>query len=196
MAFELETRTVWPVELELRQAGRELVGRFPYGSMATMASRGRIRKERFTPRAFRYSVEDAQREVNLLVGHSFDHPLASKLRGSLVLEDNDDALSFRATLPPEGEQPTWMRDAVLSVKGGLMRGVSPGFTVPPASAVAKAEELIPEPGNPGVVIRQVNDAVLYELSLVTRAAYVDSEIDLRHAGGLAGRDYWELARWL
>ena len=162
-----------------------------------MASRGRVRKERFTARAFRYSVEDAQREINLLVGHSFDRPLASKLRGSLELVDGDDALSFRAMLPPEGEQPSWMTDAVLAVKGGLMRGVSPGFNVPPAAAVRNAEELLPEPGNPGVQIRQINDAVLYELSLVTRAAYADSEIDLRHAGRLAGsRDYRELARWL
>ena len=62
-----------------------------------------------------------------------------------------------------------------AVDAGLIRGVSPGFRVPPASAVANAEELVDEPGNPDVQIRQINQAVLYELSLVTRPAYVESE---------------------
>ena len=31
--------------------------------------------------------------------------------------------------------------------------------------------LIPEPGNPGVNIRRIHDAVLYEISAVQRAAY-------------------------
>ena len=37
---------------ELRQEGNELTGSFPYLSNATMASTGRVRKERFEPRAF------------------------------------------------------------------------------------------------------------------------------------------------
>ncbi|MCY4498409.1 MAG: HK97 family phage prohead protease [Rhodospirillaceae bacterium] len=56
-----------------------------------------------------------------------------------------------------------------------------------------------EPGGGGVQIRQINQAVLYELSLVTRPAYTESEIDLR--GDFAPpevpvRDDWEAARWL
>lgn len=170
---------VWPVFLEYRQRDRTLTGEFPYGSMATISNRGSVRKERFTPGAFDYALRDPTREINLLAGHSFDRPLASKLAGTLKLEDSPKMLYFRASLPPENKQTTWMRDAVLSIRGGLTRGISPGFTVAPAMVVQLAEELIPEPGNTGVMIRQINHAVLFELSLVTRPAYKDSVVDLR-----------------
>ncbi len=111
-------------------------------------------------------------------------PLASKQRGSLVLEDRDDALSFRATLPPEGERPSWMVDTVMAFRAGLIGGISPGFAVPPASAVPNAEELIPEDGNPGVAIRLIRAAVLFELSLVTRPAYGGTELALRDFAGV------------
>ena len=171
---------VYPIELEFRQRGRTLSGVFPYGSVATVRDRGRVRKERFGPRAFRFSVEDATREIDLLAGHNFSEPLAGKRAGTLVLEDSDQGLEFVAELPAERDQPTWMVDTVKAVRGGLVRGVSPGFRVPPVSAVANAEELVPEPGNPDVLIRHINQAVLFELSLVTRPVYTDTEIDVRH----------------
>ena len=170
---------VWPIELEYRQRGRQLSGSFPYGAMGVIGDRGSVRKERFDPHAFRFAVEHPDREINLLAGHSFNSPLASKLSGSLKLRDTATALEFTAVLPPENRQPTWMRDTVLAVQGGLVRGVSPGFRVPPLDVVPDAESFIPEPGNPGVQIRVVRAAVLHELSLVTRPTYVDSTVDLR-----------------
>ena len=169
----------WPVELELRQRGRHLVGSFPYGSLATMASRGRVRKERFSPRAFAFAINDESREINLLADHRFGRPLASRQGGTLQIEDTPKGVFFDATLPPESKQPSWMVDAVLSVRAGLTRGISPGFNVPPRSVVPNAEELIPEPGNAAVQIRQINQAVLFELSLVTRPQYLGTEIDIR-----------------
>ena len=50
------------------------------------------------------------------------------------------------------------------IRAGLAGGVSPGFRVPPASVVANAEAFEPEPGNPGVQVRVINQAVLHELS--------------------------------
>lgn len=189
---------IYPVEgLEVRQAGRLLAGAFKYGSTATIRDRGRVRKERFAPRAFQHAVNDEEREINLLSGHTFAQPLASKRRGSLRLADSNDALEFEATLPPENEQPSWMRDAVLGVRAGLINGVSPGFRVPPVSAVARATELIPEPGNPGVAIRLIREAILYELSLVTRPAYPDTALSIRadeYAGEL--EDFQSLYRLL
>ena len=179
-------RGVWPLaDLEVRRRrggrGREIRGSFAYGVTATIRDRGRVRKERISPGAFRFAIERADREVNLLVGHSFDRPLGSKLDGSLELSDGSRALSFRALLPPEGEQPTYMRDAVLMLNAGLVGGISPGFVVPPADVVPDAERLVPEPGNEDVLIREVSDAVLYELSLVTRPAYPETEVESRAA---------------
>ena len=178
--MELETRGSYETPLlELRQEGREIIGSFRYGSLATLSDRGRVRKESIDPGAFRFSIEDSAREINLLVGHSFQRPLASRKEGSLILTDSDASLDFRAMMPPENERPSWMRDAALALQSGLMRGISPGFRVPPMSVVPGAEYEQEEPGNPGVFIRRIRSAVLRELSLVTSAAYIDATADLR-----------------
>ena len=148
----------------------------------------------FLQRALAFAVEDEAREIHLLSGHSFDRPLASKRRGTLRLEDRDDGLRFEADLPEEAEQPSWMRDTVLALQGGLVGGISPGFSVPPAS-VPNAEQVIPEPGNPGVQIRVIRQAVLYELSLVTRPAYPATELDLRAQNTDPGT-VWRRRPWL
>ena len=148
---------VYEIErLEYRQRGRILAGSFPYAKFATVSDRGRRRKESIAPRAFRYAVDDDLHEIDRLRGHDFDSPLGSKQSGTLDLDDTVEGLSFEARLPTEARQPTWMRDTVLAVRSGLIRGISPGFRVPPTSAVSNAETLIPEPGSPGVFIRQIN----------------------------------------
>lgn len=198
MATELETRSIFPVELELRQDGRRpvIAGRFPYGQQATIAATGRVRKERFAPHAFQFAVQDQTREINFLLGHNLSQPLAGRRAGTLALVDRENELDFEATLPPEGEQPTWIRDFLLAHRAGLIGGVSPGFTVPPASAVPDAAILEPEPGNPGVFIRLIRAAVLYELSAVTRPAYQDTGLEER--GELVERPsgLLEYYRWL
>ena len=184
---------VFPIEaLEVRQEGRTLGGRFRYGSTATMSDRGRVRKESFAARAFSFAVDDPEREIHLLRGHSFDQPLASKRAGSLRLVDTDEALEFEATLPDE--QPTFMRDTVSMIRAGLVGGISPGFRVPPRDVVPGAEALEPEPGNPDVQVRVIRAAVLFELSLVTRPAYPDTEVDLRQwrPATAPGRRRWWL----
>ena len=45
--------------------------------------------------------------------------------------------------------------------------------------VPDAETLEPEPGNPGVDIRVIRQAVLYELSIVTQPAYAETSVDVR-----------------
>ena len=147
----LETRSVFPADLEYRQRGRLILGFFPYGHPATISDRGRVRKEQFAARAFQYAVDTPDHRVDLLRGHDFDNPLASKQAGTLKLEDSDAGLNFRATLPPEKRQPTWMRDTVLALGAGLLSGISPGFKLPPRNRIAKAEEEVPEKGNPGRV---------------------------------------------
>ena len=126
-----------------------IAGRFAYRATATMADRGRVRKERFEPGAFRFAVEDPERDVHLLRGHSFDQPLASKRAGSLVLEDSDDALTFEAVIPPADEQPTFMADTVRMIRAGLVGGLSPGFRVPPKDVGAGRGDSGAGTGQPG-----------------------------------------------
>ena len=170
-------------EIEVRRRGGKrprLRGSFPYGTLATVRDRGRVRKETIASRAFAFAIEDRDREINLLLGHSFGAPLASRrAAGNLEIEDTAEAVRFEATLPEEARQPTWMRDAVLAIEAGLVSGVSPGFSVPPKGVVPDAERFVPEPGNPGVHIREIHQAVLFELSAVTRPAYNGTSIEAR-----------------
>ena len=102
--------------------------------------------------------------------------------------DGDDAVRFEVDLPDVADQPSHMRDAVAMVRSGLAGGISPGFRVPPRNVVPEAETLEPEPGNPGVDIRVIRQAVLYELSIVTRPAYAETSVDVR-AEDFAERPY-------
>ena len=123
-------------------------------------------------------LEDSllKRNTHLLVGHSYDRAIADTITGNLALTYTDDAVKFVATLADEADMPSWVRDAVLGVRGGQIRGVSPGFQVTSKGA----ERLIPEAGNPGVFIREIEDAVVYEYSLVSRPAYSETDITARH----------------
>ena len=172
------------VELEIRQEGRRPTLRavFPYGVTATISDRGRVRKERFIKGAFRFAIEEVKagrREIDLLVGHSFDKPIASTRANSLTVREATESVIVEATLPPEGQQPSWIVDLLASVTFGLMTGLSPGFSVPPPDVVPNAEAIVPEEGNPGVMIRDIAQAVLHEFSIVTRPAYKETSVDLR-----------------
>ena len=168
-------------ELEIRQAGgkRSIRGVFPYGGLAVVSDRGRVRKERIAKDAFRYAIDDPKRKIDLLVGHDFGKPIANRQTGSLAIESNADAVTFQALLPDDADMPTWVDDAVRAVRAGLMLGLSPGFRVPPPDVVPDAEVEVPEPGNPGVFITEVRAGVLREMSLVTAGAYEEANVSLR-----------------
>lgn len=178
----MERRAIWAAQsLEVRQQGGRptIFGRFPYKALAVLSDRGTVRKESILPGAFDFTLKDPDRDVNLLVGHSFDRPLASKRSGTMEFNDTEDFLEFIATIPEGAERATHVTDVLAMVGAGLIKGVSPGFRVPPKDVVPDAERLVPEPGNPGVMIRELSSLLLYELSLVTRPAYEQSEAELR-----------------
>ena len=214
-------------ELEIRARGdrRTLAGVFPYSPgpgrlMATVASRGRTRKERIAGDAFGWqlrefarlqdnlagAIEESQverlrqelerRNVHVLSGHSYDKPLGDLRSGTAAVTSTREAVRFEVDLPPEAAQPSYMRDTVAMVNAGLAGGISPGFRVPPASAVRDAEVLEPEPGNPGVQVRVINQAVLFELSVVTRPAYSETDVDVRSLAALGNERRRRVQAWL
>ena len=168
-------------ELSIRQSGkrRTIRGVFPYGGLAVVADRGRVRKERIASDAFRYAIDDPKRKIDLLVGHDFGQPIANRQTGSLAIASDARAVTFEATLPSDGDMPSWVDDAVRAVRAGLMVGLSPGFRVPPSNVVPDAEVEVEEPGNPGVFITEVRAGVLREISLVTAGAYEEASVSLR-----------------
>ena len=219
---------IFEAELEIRARGkgRSLRGKFPYSPgpgrmMATVADRGRTRKERIGADAFGWQMREFakvqqelgkvideavdqarvellrqeldRRNVHILAGHSFDRPLGDMKSGTARVTSSAEAVAFDVDLPER--MPSYMEDVVFMVEAGLAGGVSPGFRVPPASAVKGAETFEPEPGNAAVQVRVVNQAVLHELSIVTRPAYSETEIDARGFAPSPPR-VRRLARWL
>ena len=205
------------LEIRARGSGRVLTGRFPYGRTATVRSGGRVRKERFAPGALAWQVREFEklqaqaakaigdvvdsaladalekRNTFLLVGHSYDKNLADMISGTLAVKHTAAAVEIEAALPDPDKMPSWVRDAVLAVEAGQLRGISPGFQVPAAKG---GERLIPEPGNPGVMIREITDAVAFEYSLVARPAYSGTDVaaraedQIRRSGGFERRRVW------
>ena len=177
----------WAGTLELRQldGNRELTGVFPYNSLATMSDRGRTRKERFRPRAFSFAIDNTidragnELKIDLLRGHNFDQPIASRQAGTLQIVDADDAVRFTAQLPPEHLTPIFVADMEKMIANGTMTGLSPGFRIPPSDVVRNAERLVPEPGNPSVMIRDIDHAVLREFSVVSSGSYRAAGVALR-----------------
>ena len=110
--------------LEVRRAAdgsQTLRGRFPYGQPAVLSDggrNGRPRKEIIAPRAFRYRIEDPKEDIHLLVGHSYDRPLASKSTGTLNLTDTDAALLFEAIITPALSQTSYVQGRVQPVARG------------------------------------------------------------------------------
>ncbi|MEE4303590.1 MAG: HK97 family phage prohead protease [Wenzhouxiangella sp.] len=160
-----------------------LTGRFPYNTTATISDggrRGRPRKEQFASGAFSYRVDLPDEDIHLLVGHDYGKPLASKLQGSLSITDGEDALTFEARISPEVADTSYGRDALALIGAGLAVGLSPGFRIPPERAVEKAESVEEEdPSQGDALIRTIYAALLYELSIVTRPAYSESQVESR-----------------
>lgn len=166
-----------------RDGKRRIRGRFPYGKRAVLSAGGngrRPRKEEIKPGAFSFAIDDPDREIHALVGHSFDRPLASKRAGTLLFNDTREALFFDVILGLEIQQTSWVQDFLAAFQAGLIIGVSPGFRVPPPERVPNAEETEEEdPSEGDALIRILNALVLFELSFVTRPAYPETAVEER-----------------
>ena len=173
---------------EVRQDGDGLVGVFVYDKDAIISDRSDtegteqrqgpgVRKQRVMPGAFRFAIDDPEREINLLMGRDYDRPLGSKQSGTLQLNDTPEALRFSVETLPNTSYVSDLR-AMLSARAAEF-SVAPLFRIPPLSTVPGATSIIPEPGNPGVMIELVNEAVLTGLAIVTRRRWPGSEVSRR-----------------
>lgn len=160
-----------PISFEVRADGgaSRLSGRFPYGAETLL---GNGRRERFGARAFRSRIE-AGENVFLLAGHDPEKPLASTEAGSLTLRDDDEALHIEARV---AATTSWANDALAALAAGLTKGISPGFRVQSGGDIVTRSA--------DGLLRTVNAAELFEVSLVTRPAYDAAQIAARS---------WELA---
>ena len=198
-----------------RLAGRFPYSQKSGDRQATIMNRGRVRKERIGPDAFGWQIREfaklqdelastitsavdearvqilrqelERRNIHVLAGHSYDRPMGDMLRSGARVTSTREALEFEVELPPDGDQPGYMRDAIAMIRAGLIGGISPGFRVPPRSVVPDGERLEPEIGNAAIQVRVIENAVLSELSIVTRPAYTETDVDVRALEALTPR---------
>ena len=171
----------YPADLEIRQLFgiSELRVTFKYEDVGVVRDRGKVRKETVAQGAFQYAIDHPERPIDLLYGHNFNTPIASRQSGTMTVEGTNDAVTILAKLPAAELTPTYLLDLEKNIERGVTNGVSPGFRVPPPDVVPRAEELIPEPGNPGVQIRRINAGVLREMSIVQAAVYTAGTVEMR-----------------
>ena len=172
----------------VRNAGRTRKERFAPGSMGWQVREFKKLQGELA-KVIKSSLDDARKQLlveqledglerrntHLLVGHSYDRAIADMRTGNLSVKHTRAAVEIEATLPPEAQQPSWVRDAVLAVQGGQLRGVSPGFQV----TAKGAQRLVRESGPGDSMVREILDATVFEYSLVARPAYATTTVNAR-----------------
>ena len=172
---------IYPIDgLEIRADGgrMRISGRFAYRDHGYDGRPGP--RPQGTVRAGRVPVRRrgrGARHPSAYAGIPSMRRLPRKRSGSLVLVGfAADGLTFERRPCPNRtiNRRSW-QDTVRMIRAGLVGGISPGFRVPPRDVVPDAETIEPEAGQPWRGrIRVINQAVLFELSLVTRPAYPDT----------------------
>ena len=194
-------------EIRARGGGRVLSGKFPYNKTATVKSSGRARKEKFKSGSMSWQVREFEklhgelaevmkssldearkqilieqledqiekRNTFLLIGHSYDRTVADMRSGTLTVNHKRDLVELEAELPDDDQMPSWIKDAVLAIKGKQLRGISPGFQVARGGEHLERED----PSMGDSMIRVIDDAVVFEYSLVARPAYAGTDVDAR-----------------
>ncbi len=153
--------------LEVRQEGEavRVAGRFPYDTRTELAP-GYFETIARGAFASRVNTDD---DVHFLSGHDFSKPLASRAAGTLIVAQDQDALTFEATVACN---TSWARDFLAAHEAGLIRGLSPGFRV------SKDGERIVRSGD--AMHRTITAAELIEVSAVARGAYPTAQIEARN----------------
>ena len=157
---------------EIRQAGEGISGAFLYDTDTIIAASGKTRKERISPGAFSYAVKAPDREINLVLGDN-SKPLASKMSGSLKLNDTPTGLRFSAPVLP---RTSFVADFLGMLRGkSITPGVVPFFSATPQSVANRLfgrgnKAVIEEPEEPGSSIfrRIIRSALLTSLSIMFR----------------------------
>ena len=147
---------------ELRREGQGLAVTYRFNTDRVTANRGTQRKERVTPGAFDYVIEDQDREIQLLLGRNYDAPLASRHAGTLRIRRDDTALRLDVDELPDTQ---YVRDFRASLAAGAaVYGADPLYSIPP---IEGATETLVEPET-GVEILVVREALLTAVAVVSR----------------------------
>lgn len=166
---------------EVRVAGNGLEGAFFFDRDRVISDREQVlstekrarsvRKRRFKPRAFDYALQALDRDIQLIMGKNWEHPLAFRMgrapeESSALIWAELQALKFTIRDLPF---TSWAKDLKASIAGSAAPyGVDVIGRIPPPEVVPNAVEIIPEPGNEEVGIEVINEFLLTGISIVSR----------------------------
>lgn len=175
MVAQRETQTerrVWGQTIEVRAQGadqptRTLIGYAALFNRPTTIGTGKLRfVERVAPGAFSRSIQEA--DVRLLVNHDPNHVLARTQNGTLRLQEDELGLRVEADLDPtDPEAALW----IARIERGLVNQMSFAFDV-----VKDEWNLEVDPPE-----RTLQDVWLWDVSVVTFPAYVETMVSVRMA---------------
>ena len=169
------TESVAEIQHRYEQRAAGVQATYRYDQTETISDTGRNRKRRIRPNAFRNSLDDPAQEITLQLGRDPSKTIGSKLAGTLVLEDNPVLLLAKVLAVPA---ITAYVDFKEQIAAGMVAHI-----VPQVREVRGAYIDIPEPGNPGVTIREYDSLKLHALSLQLREPKgAESTVDLIDEG--------------
>ena len=150
---------------EVRATEDGISGMLPYGKDTVISGAGKVRKQRIQPGAFKFAIDQPDREISLVIGDG-SRPLASKQAGSLKLTDTPEGLRFEVKQLPK---TSYARDFLALLRAGsIAPGIIPIFSRIPKDVDANADFDEPEKGNPGVFRRVINNGLLSALAILFR----------------------------
>ena len=160
---------------ELEERAKQVKAAYKYGQTETVGDQGRNRKRRIKPGAFKVSIDDPEQEITLSIGRNVaSHAaIASKMAKTLLFKDTADGLEMTVKNPPDTQA---MRDLEAQAAAGMEIKVTPLFRELDGEYVD-----LPEPGNPGVKIREYSAVKLYGLALAVRQPKgAESSVEVRN----------------
>lgn len=119
-------------------------------------------KERILPGAFKRSVESGS-DIFMLWNHELKYVFGRTSKGTLRLREDQNGVMFE-NVPPESQ---WVKDLIPSIKRGDISNMSFSFADNIGPTWTKEE---------GKNVRNVRDATLFEISVVTFPVYESTSI--------------------
>ena len=149
--------------VEARRGRTGMRGGYRYGSVHTVANKGKVRKVAVRKGAFDYALDEG-REVSLNFGSNLDSTLGTTGSGTLAVTRAADGLRASVTRLPDTAAAS---DLVALNAAGIPLYLRPRYTT---DGIADAFEDVPEAGNPEVSVRNVKNALLLGFDLTVRGA--------------------------
>lgn len=128
-------------------------------------------RERIMPGAFKRAIAEKQ-DVFCLINHDSNLVLGRTLSGSLSLREDGDGLAFDCNMPAT----TYANDLAAVMDRGDMDKCSFGFI---SRKATWSEEPDPDNAKEQIIVRQIEDCDLFDVSIVTYPAYPETDANTR-----------------